>query len=97
MRGSNFIFDLGQLIYSKCHRVNFIRGGLYIVSPDQIKKKKSLLNPKNTGNKCFQYAEIVALNYEETESHPVIFSFLMAFIGKYNWKVINYPSEIDDW
>ena len=40
MRGSNFIFDSVQLMYYKCHKVNFKRGGSYIGSPDWIKKKK---------------------------------------------------------
>ena len=38
---SDFIFDLVQLMYYKCHRVNFIRGGSYIGSLGFIKKKKS--------------------------------------------------------
>ena len=41
MRGRNFIFELVQLIYCKCHKVNFCRGGSHIDSPDWIKKKKS--------------------------------------------------------
>ena len=41
MRGSDFIFDALQLMYYKCHRVNSIRGGLCIDSPDWIEKKKS--------------------------------------------------------
>ena len=53
MRGSNFIFDSVQLMYYKCHKVNFKRGGSYIGSPDWIKKKKETINLKNTDNKCF--------------------------------------------
>ena len=34
MRGSDFIFDSVQLMYYKCHKVNFRRGGSYIDSPD---------------------------------------------------------------
>ena len=34
MKGSNFIFDSVQLMYCKCHKVNFVRGGPYIDSPD---------------------------------------------------------------
>ena len=40
MEGSEFIFDLVQLMYYKCHRVNFRRSGSYIYSPEWIKKKK---------------------------------------------------------
>ena len=40
MKGSDFISDSVQLMYYECHKVNFIRGGSYIDSPDWIKKKK---------------------------------------------------------
>ena len=32
--GSDFVFDSVQLMYYKCHKVNFKRGGSYIVSPN---------------------------------------------------------------
>ena len=34
MRESDFIFDSVQIMYYKCHKVNFKRGGAYIDSPD---------------------------------------------------------------
>ena len=34
MRGSDYIFDSVQLMYYKCHKVNFNRGGSHIDSPD---------------------------------------------------------------
>ena len=34
MRGSDYIFDSVQLMYYKCHKVNFKRGGSHIDSPD---------------------------------------------------------------
>ena len=55
MKGSDFIFDLVQLIYQKCHKENFKRGGSYIDSPNWIKKKKAKINPKIEDDKCFQY------------------------------------------
>ena len=67
MKGSDFIFDSVQLMYYKCRKVNFIRGGSYTDSTDWIKKKKAAINPQNTDDKCFEYAATVALNYEETE------------------------------
>ena len=59
MRGSDFIFDSVQLMYYKCHKVNFRRGDSYIDSPDWIKKKKAPINLQNTDNTCFQYATTV--------------------------------------
>ena len=63
-------FDLVQLMYYKFWKVNFIRGGSYIDSPDWIKKKKATINPKNTNDQCFQYATTVALNSEEIKWNP---------------------------
>ena len=53
MRRSGFIFDSAQLIYYKCHKVNFKLVGSYIDSPDWINKKKKTINLKNTDDKCF--------------------------------------------
>ena len=81
-------------MYYKCHKASFGHGGLYIHSLDWIKKKKATINPKNKDNKCCQYAVMVILNYEETESPPERVSNIKAFINKYNWKEINYWSKI---
>ena len=40
MRGSGFISSSVQLLYHKCHKIKFKCGGLYIDSPDWIKRKK---------------------------------------------------------
>ena len=97
MNGSGFIFDSVQLMYYKCHEVNFNRGDSYISPPGWIKKQKNqTINPKNEDDKCFQYA-IVALNYEEIKCDPERVSNIKPFVNKYNSEGINYPSKIDDW
>ena len=40
MRGNHFISDCVNLLYYKCHNVNFKRGGSYIASPLRQKRKK---------------------------------------------------------
>ena len=89
MRGNDFIFDSVQLMYYKSHKVNFKRGGSYIDSPDWIKNKKAIINPKNEDDKCFQYIfntflTTVALNYEKTKYSPKRVSYIKPFINKYN-------------
>ena len=96
MKGSDFIFDSVQLLYCKCHIVNFKLGGSYIDSPDWIKKKKATMNPKNKDNKCFQYAATVVLNYEEIKWNPERVSNIKPFLNKDNWEEMSYPSKIDD-
>ena len=70
MRGSDFIFVSVQLMYDKCHNVNFKRDGSCINSPDWIKNKKTTTKPKREDDKCFQYAATAALTYEEIKSDP---------------------------
>ena len=41
MRRSDFIFELVQLLYCKCHKIHFKREGSYIDFRDWIKKKKA--------------------------------------------------------
>ena len=60
MKRSDFNFDSVQLMYYKCHKVNFKRGASYISSSDWIKKKNATVNPKNEDDKCFQYAATAA-------------------------------------
>ena len=90
MRGSDIIFDSVQLMYYKCHKVNFSRGGSYIDSPDWIKKKKATINSENTDDKCFQYAATIALSYEEIKWNPERVSHIKPFINKHNGKGVNY-------
>ena len=97
MKWRYFIIDSAQLMNYKCHKVNFIHGGSYVDFPDWIKKKKATRSTKDTDDKCFQYAATVALNYEELKWNPERVSNIKPFINKYNWKVINYSSKIDDW
>ena len=70
--------------------VNFRRGHSYIISPNWIKKKKATINPKNKDGKCFKYVVTVAINYEETKSHPERVSNIKPFINKYNCKGLNH-------
>ena len=100
-RHQEHLFDSIQLMYYKFHKLNFIQGSSYTDFPDQIKKKKATINPKNTDDKCFQYAfqyaATVALNYDKTKWDPERVSNIKPFINKYKCKGINYPSKIDDW
>ena len=61
------------------------------------KNKKATINPKNNDEKCFQYAITVALNHEKIKSHLERISNIKLFIGQYDWKEINPPSNKKDW
>ena len=45
MKGSDFVFDYGHLLYYKCHEINPDYYGSYLEPPDWIKREKTTINP----------------------------------------------------
>ena len=85
-------------MYYNLNKVSLSRGGSYIDSPKWLKNKKATVNAQNKkDNKCFQYAATAALNYEQIGNHPERISNIKPFIGKYDWKEIDFPSQGKDW
>ena len=98
MRGSEFVYDSVDVLYYNLNKISLSRGGSYIESTKWLKNKKATINPQNKkGDRCFQYAVTVALNYEQTGDHPERISKMKLFIGKYDWKEIDFPSHGNDW
>ena len=62
MKGSSFTFERTDFLEYHLHEISLNRGSSYINSPEWIKNKKVIINPKNTeDNNCFRYAIIAAL------------------------------------
>ena len=96
MRRSDFIFNPVQLLYYKCHKINFRCGGSSADFPDWMKKERARINLKNKCDEGFQYAIMIALNYREIESHPERLWNIKLLVNKYNWDRIKYLQKIDD-
>ena len=94
MRGSEFEFDGVNFLY---YDFNKTRGGSYIDSPKWLKDKKSIINPKNNDDKCFQYVVTLALNLDKIKKDPQRVSKIKPFIEIYNWEDIDFPSTSKDW
>ena len=97
MRGSDFAFDGANFLHYDFDKISINRVGSYIDSPKWLKDKKSTINPKNNGHKCFQYAVALALNLDKINNHPERISKIKPFIEQYNWKDIDFPSTSKDW
>ena len=69
MKGSDFEFDGVNFLYYDFNKMSINRGGSYIDSPKWLKDKKSIINPKNNDNKCFQYAVTLALNLDKIKKN----------------------------
>ena len=85
MRGSEFVYDRVNALCYNFNKVSLSRGGSYIDFPKWLK------------NKCFQYAVTVALSYEQIKELPERISKIKPFIGKYDWKEIDFSSQGKDW
>ena len=98
MKGSNFTFERNDLLEYHLHKISLNRGSSYIKSPEWIKNKRVIINPKNTeNNMCFQYAITAALNHQNIDHHSERLSKPRPFINNYNWKDIEFPSHSEDW
>ena len=97
MRGSDFVFNGINYFYYDFNRVSISKGGSYIESPKWLKDKKCTVNQKNTDRKCFQYATILALNFNKIDKHHQRISKIKPFIENYNWNDINFPTIKKDW
>ena len=96
MRGSEFEFDGVNFLYYDFNKTSINRGGSYIDSPKWLKDKKSTINPKNSDNKCFQYAVTLALNLDKIKKDPQRVSKIKPSIEKYNWEDTDFPSTSKD-
>ena len=57
---------------------------------------KTAINLKNN-DKCFQYAITIVLNQKNTKNDVLIIPNVKSFINEYNWKEINFLSDVKGW
>ena len=79
------------------NKINLNRGRSYIDFPECLKNKKTITNPKNNDDKCFQYTLVFALSHEQLKNHPERISKIKSFIDQHNWKETDFPSHKKDW
>ena len=85
MKVSDFIFYFVNLLYYKCQKIKFNRGGWYIDSRNGTNNKKATIKPINKDdNKCFQHATTVALNFDKIGKNSQKTSKIKHFLNKYN-------------
>ena len=86
------------LLHHNLHKISLNRVGSYIHFPQWLKNEKATINPKNNEDKCFQYAVIAALNYQNIKKKKKSTKNIKnkPFIDQYNWKEISFPSHQKD-
>ena len=91
LRDSKFTFDRILYMDINIHRLNLTRGSSYIPLPDWLAKKKAIINPKNLDNKCFKWAVIAGLRWEEIGANPERISKLRRYESEVDWNELTYP------
>ena len=91
LRDSKFVFDKILQTDISCHRLMLTRGSSFIKLPDWLAKKKAILNAKNLDEKCFKWAVIAWLKWEEIDCHPERVSKLRKYENEFDWSGITYP------
>ena len=56
-------------MYYSLHKIGLNGVVSYIGSPEWLKNKRLMINPKNKDNECFKYAIIAALNHKQIKNH----------------------------
>ena len=90
--GSCFVFESVELLSYHFHKTSLKRGKSYMKADEWVINKRTIINPKNEDNKCFQDSITLVLNHQNIESHPERISSS----GKY-WEGIEFPAGIKDW
>ena len=82
---SGFRFDELLRLDINFHQLNLTRGSSYLPLPDQLARKKAIINPKNENDEeCSKYSIIVALHHKEIKFNPKRISNLTKFEDNYN-------------
>ena len=74
-----------------------INNSTFIKTPEWLKLKRSVLNPNNNDNKCFQYSVILSLYHEQIGKNYCRISNIKPFINNLNWENINFPPQEQDY
>ena len=78
------------------HKTSLKRRKSCMKSPEWVVNKRATTNPKNGGNKCFQYSITVALHHQDIKNHPERITNIGFHVGLYNWEGIEFPAGIKD-
>ena len=85
--GSNFVFKSVDLFSDHIHKTKLKTGKSQIKPPEWILNKRATINPKNKGNKCFQYSITAALNHKTLKTIQKEYQILNPLLISIIWKV----------
>ena len=76
---------------------SIIDNSTFIKTPEWLALKRSVLNPNNNDNKCFQYSVTLSLYHEQIGKNYCRISKIKPFVDNINWENINFPRHEQDY
>ena len=94
-QGSNW--RIRSIINLEVHTVKYkpLEGSSYIKLPDELAKKKAIVNPKNTDDECFKWIVTIAMNPVEKDPQRIT-KDLREQSNEFDWKDIKFPVSLKD-
>ena len=74
-----------------------VNNSTFIITPEWLTLKRSVLNPHNNDNKCFQYYVTLSLYHEQIGRYYCRISKIKEYIDNFNWENINFPLQEQDY
>ena len=95
---SRHVYESIEGIDIHFHKIDLRRGSSYIPSPQWLKAKKAVVNPKNKkDNYCFAYATTIAIYHKEIgRDLDRISNKLLDCTEKLEWDGIDFPASVSD-
>ena len=84
-------YGFGEIVLNVV-KYNPFHGSAYTELPARVKNIKSVINIKNTDNKCFLYS--ILASRHEIASHPERVSHYEKFMNELQWKETDFPMSI---
>ena len=92
-RGSGFTVEYIDRVELNFARYRPLGGASYIPTPDKLKSKNAIQNPKNENDhKCAMYAILMYLHPANLNSERI--NQYIPHIKKYNWEGVEFPAKI---
>ena len=96
-KGSNWLFDQVMNVEVNMALVPIAGGGgPRFVLPKKLQDSHAIVNVQNTDNKCFLYAVLTILHYEEVKRQKFRPSAYEGWLNDFNLLDINFPMTIKD-
>ena len=96
LRNSKFVFNRVLYMDIDFHRLNLTRGSSHVPLPDWLMKKNAIINPKKSDTKCFKWAVIAAMKWEEIDRDHQRVSKLKRYEKEFDGSGPEFPVSFRD-